>query len=116
MALERITPDISRFTAQEKNRFVSNDDQLFALQLSQQLADPQHKEVYLHLAKYTQRALLEEASRFVTDANADNKAKLFMWKVKQLRQEWQAAGKNPQRAVIKITRHPTRSPQPSLFS
>jgi len=38
----------------------------------------------MKLAKTLPRAILEEALRFVVDANARNKAALFMWKLKEL--------------------------------
>jgi hypothetical protein len=38
----------------------------------------------MKLAKTIPRAILEEALRFVIDANARNKAALFMWKLKEL--------------------------------
>ena len=52
------------------------------------LNDLQHKSLYIKMAKNTDRPILERALSFVTDAsNAKSKARLFMWKVKQLKEE-----------------------------
>ncbi len=46
--------------------------------------------MYIKWAKTKPRAILETALRFVSDyPNAQNKFKLFMWKVKQLENERQ---------------------------
>jgi len=50
------------------------------------LDDKKHLSLYIKLAKTQNRALLEKALSFVTDAqNARNKAKLFMWKLQELK-------------------------------
>jgi len=41
----------------------------------------------MRLAKRENRGILEQALSFVSDANAKNKARLFMWKVKQIKEE-----------------------------
>ena len=108
MALEKLGESLSadRFTHVEVNKFVSTPEQLQALRLCQELGDPDHKNIYLHLCKYTAPGLIEEALSFVRDAQARDKGKLFCWKVKQLRLAWQAAGKNPHRAVTPRPRRP----------
>jgi len=48
----------------------------------------QHKSLYMKLAKETPRGLLDSARSFVKDAqNARSKGRLFMWKLKQLKDE-----------------------------
>jgi len=50
------------------------------------LDDLGNKSLYIKLAKDTPRGLLESARNFVSDAyNVKSKAKLFMWKLAQLR-------------------------------
>jgi len=67
-----------------KDKYVSREFQTFGIHLSEKLGDTRRKGVYMKLAKTIPRAILEEALRFVIDANARNRAALFMWKLKQL--------------------------------
>lgn len=73
-----------------QDRFISREFQAYGIYLTNQLDDPAHKSLYIKLAKETPRHLLEEALSFVKSANPRSKAKLFMWKLKQLKKE-----KNP---------------------
>ena len=118
MALEKLANSLNPQRLQETkvNRYVSTPEQLLALRIAQELGDADHKDIYLHLCKYTQTALIEQALRFVADANARSKGKLFSWKVKQLRQEWLSKGKNPNREVIPKRVKPKKGSQPDLFS
>lgn len=106
MALERLSAslDVKRYQRPvEVNKYVSTPEQLLALRLAASLDDREHKRLYLHWAKHLQAGLLEEALSFALDAHAQNKGALFAWKLKQLRQQWLAEGKNPQRKVVKRT-------------
>jgi len=67
-----------------KDRYISREFQSFGVYLSQKLGDEKRKSLYIRFAKTIYRPILEEALRFVIDANARNKAALFMWKLKQL--------------------------------
>lgn len=67
-----------------KDRYISREYQAFGVHLSEKLGDPRHKSMYIKFAKMHPRPVLEEALRFVIDANAKNKAALFMWKLKEL--------------------------------
>ncbi len=112
MALERLgasalAGEISaRFAQVEVNKRVSTKEQLRALQIARELGDEKNKTIYLSLCKRFNEGLIEEALRFVIDSKAQSRAKLFMWKVKQLRQEWLEAGKKPMREVV--TKKPRR--------
>jgi hypothetical protein len=66
--------------------FISQEFQDFGYRLALELDDLPHKSLYIKLAKTETRGLLEQALAFVSDAQAKSKAKLFMWKLKQLRQ------------------------------
>jgi len=69
-----------------KNKYISQEFQDFGYQLAVKLADLKHKSLYIKMAKTVDRAILERALSFVTDADsAKSKARLFMWKVKQLK-------------------------------
>ncbi|MCA9368768.1 hypothetical protein KC721_00585 [Candidatus Woesebacteria bacterium] len=69
-----------------ENKYISQEFQDFGYQLAVKLNDLKHKSLYIKMAKEVDRSVLEQALRFVTDADsAKSKARLFMWKVKQLR-------------------------------
>lgn len=71
----------------DKKKYISQEWQDYAYRLAIALDDLKHKSLYMRLAKKTPRAQLEEAKNFISDAyNVKNKAKLFMWKLKELRE------------------------------
>lgn len=70
-----------------KQRRISREFQDYAYRLAVDLDDTAHTPIYMRMVKNTSRELLERARSFVTDSNARSKAKLFMWKVKQLKDE-----------------------------
>lgn len=67
-----------------EDKYVSREFQTYGVYLAQKLQDERHKSMYIKFAKNYPRAVLDEALRFVIDANARNRAALFMWKLKQL--------------------------------
>jgi hypothetical protein len=67
------------------DKYISREFQTYAIYLAESLQDEKHKSLYMKLAKTVPRAILERALSFVIDSNADSKAKLFMWKLKELR-------------------------------
>jgi hypothetical protein len=69
----------------ERNKYVSREYQDYGYRLAMELSDEKHKALYIKLAKEADRAILEQARRFVIDSNADNKGALFMWKMKELK-------------------------------
>lgn len=81
--MQQISDILKKFNPLE-DKYVSREFQTFAIHLSKKLQDERHKSLYMRLAKTIPRAVLEEALRFVIDANARNKAALFMWKLKEL--------------------------------
>ncbi len=68
-----------------KDKYVSREFQKYGYDLAIELGDISHKALYIKLAKETPRAILEKARYFVKDAKARNPAKLFMWKLKELK-------------------------------
>lgn len=74
----------------DKQRRISREWQDYAYRLALELDDTAHTPIYMRLAKSNDRALLEETRIFVKGSyNARNKGKLFMWKLKQLKKEWE---------------------------
>lgn len=66
--------------------YISREFQDYGYRLAAELGDLKHKSLYIKLAKETDRSILEQARRFVIDADhAKSKGRLFMWKVKQLK-------------------------------
>lgn len=69
-----------------KPRHISREWQDYAYRLALELEDKAHTSLYMRLVKNTPRPILEEARVFIKGVmNAKNKAKLFMWKVKELK-------------------------------
>lgn len=72
-----------------EDRFISREFQKYGYDLARELGDLEHKALYIKLAKEVPRHLLEEARNFVKDAaNVKSKPKLFMWKLKKVKDEW----------------------------
>lgn len=70
----------------DKNKYISKEWQDYAYRLAMFLDDLKNKSLYMRLAKNTPRAQLEEAKNFVSDAyQVKNKARLFMWKLKEIK-------------------------------
>jgi len=70
------------------DRFISREFQKYAYDLAEELGDLKHKSLYMRLAKNTPRTLLERARYFVKDAaKVENRGRLFMWKLTQLKRE-----------------------------
>lgn len=68
-----------------KQRRISREWQDYAYRMALELDDKEHTSLYMRMCKNTQRSVLEEALTFVRDSKAKSKAKLFMWKVKELK-------------------------------
>lgn len=69
-----------------KKKYITREFQDYGLRLARELDDERHKSLYIKLAKEVPRKILEEARIFVRDAKkVKNKARLFMWKLKDLR-------------------------------
>ena len=72
----------------EEDKYISREFQQYGYSLAEELGDLAHKSLYIKMAKETPRGVLERAMTFVKDAGtARSKARLFMWKVKQLKDE-----------------------------
>lgn len=74
------------YELEDKGGYITQEFQDYGYRLAVALDDLQHKSLYIKLAKNEPRARLEAALQFVSDAEtAKSKARLFMWKLKQLR-------------------------------
>jgi hypothetical protein len=82
--MQTIGSILSKFNPVE-DKYISREFQSYGIYLSETLDDYKHKALYIRLAKTVPRAVLEKALTFVKDAQAHSKARLFMWKMKELR-------------------------------
>jgi hypothetical protein len=79
---------LGKYKLDDTDKYLSREFQKYAYDLAQELGDMAHKSLYMKLAKETPRILLEKARSFVKDAeNARSKGRLFMWKLKELKNE-----------------------------
>lgn len=70
----------------EVNKYISQEFQDYGYRLAVDLDDLKHKALYIKLAKTVDRSILERARQFAIDAfTANSRAKLFMWKMKELK-------------------------------
>jgi len=76
------------YKIEDKYKYVTREYQDFGLRIAGELNDFEHRSLYIKIAKTEDRNLVEEAFGFAKHYNnASNKARVFMWKLKELRQE-----------------------------
>lgn len=71
-----------------EDKYISREFQKYGYDLAEELGDLKHKALYIKFAKEIPRAVLEQARNYVKDARARSKARLFMWKLSELRKEY----------------------------
>lgn len=78
---------LDRYEVDEtKQRRISREFQDYAYRLAVALEDTAHVPIYMRIVKNNSRELVEAAKSFVMDSNAKSKARLFMWKLKQIKE------------------------------
>jgi len=75
---------LSKHQFADKDRNFKYEFQYYGYYLASKLGDLKHQSLYMKMAKGYNRSVLEQALSFVIDYKARHKAKLFMWKVKEL--------------------------------
>lgn len=84
---------LSKYKPKEDGKYISQEFQDYAYRLAIDLDDLAHKSLYMRLAKSTPRGLLDAARTFALDApNARSKGRIFMWKLRELKQNGKAKG------------------------
>lgn len=79
---------LDTFKVEEKPAYITQEFQDFGYRLAVELDDLAHKSLYIKMAKREPRVLLERVLSYVSDAReVKSKAKLFMWRLKQLKDE-----------------------------
>ncbi len=86
--MQKVGDIIAKYKLEDGDKYVSREFQKYAYDLAVELGDLAHKSLYMKLAKETPRIFLEKARSFVKDAaSAKSKPRLYMWKLKQLKDE-----------------------------
>ena len=81
--ISRVIAEV-KFKDRPKN--ISHEFQMYGVFLAESLADTKHYSLYIKLAKQLPRSILEEALNFTKGYfGARSKAKIFMWRLAQLR-------------------------------
>ncbi len=81
-----ISSVLAKYGLEDKGGYITQEFQDYGYRLAVALDDMQHKSLYIKMAKTHDRNLLQDALSFVTDAHhAKSKARLFMWKVRELK-------------------------------
>lgn len=84
--MQKVGDIVNKFKTDNTDKYLSCEFQKYAYELARELDDLAHKSLYMRLVKNTPRGLIESARSFVKDAeNARSKARLFMWRLKQLK-------------------------------
>ncbi len=69
-----------------RDKYFSREFQAYGYYLAKELGDFSHKALYIKYAKEIPRPLLDQALSFVKDAGkVKSRARLFMWKLKELK-------------------------------
>lgn len=85
--MKSIASAIAEVKFKDRPKNISREFQVYGVYLAESLQDTKHYSLYIKLAKEVNRNILEEALNFTKGYYAaKNKAKVFMWKLKELRQ------------------------------
>lgn len=77
---------LDKYTPKDDGKYISQEFQDYGYRLAVDLNDLEHKALYIKLAKTVERGILEKARAFAVDAeHARSRARLFMWKMRELR-------------------------------
>lgn len=89
--------DLHRLKIEKRGKYIKKEFQAYGLQLAEELSDWKNRSLYIRLAKTHPRPLLEKARLFIKDqtrGSVKSKARLFMWKLKQLKDEKTKPGRS----------------------
>lgn len=78
---------LAEYKPKDDGKYISREFQDYGYRLAVDLDDLAHKSLYIRLAKTVDRKVLEAARTFAVDAShAKSRARLFMWKMRELKQ------------------------------
>lgn len=85
--MKKVGQIIDETKNKERPKNLSKEFQYYGVLVAEALDDTKHYSLYIKLAKELDRNMLEEALNYAKDySKAKSKAKIFMWKLKQLRE------------------------------
>ena len=85
--MKSIAKAIAEVKFKDRPKNISHEFQMYGVFLAESLNDTKHYSLYIKLAKEMDRKILEEALNFTKGYyGAKSKAKIFMWKLQQLKQ------------------------------
>lgn len=88
--MKKLNQIITETKFKDRPKNISKEFQMYGVYLAETLQDTKHYSLYIKLAKDIDRRVLEEALNFTKDYyEAKNKARIFMWKLKELRESTQ---------------------------
>ena len=86
--MKSIAKALEKFNDVKRSTNNSTEFQMYGVYLAETLEDTKHYALYIKLAKTVPRKILDQALGYIKDyPNPKPKGKLFMWKVKQLKNE-----------------------------
>lgn len=84
--MKKIATVLDEVFHKDRPKNLSKEFQLYGVFLAETLDDTKHYSLYIKLAKEIPRTVLEQALNYTKDyPNPKSKARLFMWKLTQLR-------------------------------
>lgn len=85
--MKSIKTAIAEVKFKDRPKNIAHEFQHYGVYLAECLDDTKHYSLYIKLAKSIDRAVLDEALTFTKGyLSAKNKARVFMWRLKQLRE------------------------------
>jgi hypothetical protein len=86
--MKSIKQAISEVKFKDRPKNIAHEFQYYGCFLAESLDDTKHYSLYIKLAKNIPRNTLEDALNYTKGYyNAKNKARVFMWRLKQLKDE-----------------------------
>lgn len=86
--MKKLSKILDEVKHKDRPKNLSTEFQVYGVYLAESLGDTKNYSLYIKLAKILPRELLEEALSFCKEYyNAKSKGRVFMWKLKQLRDQ-----------------------------
>lgn len=84
--MKSIRQSIAETKFKDRPKNIAHEFQMYGVYLAESLGDTKHYSLYIKLAKEVDRKLLDEALTFTKGYHsAKNKARVFMWRLAELR-------------------------------
>lgn len=85
--MQKISDIIAEKQNPNRPKNLSTEFQVYGVYLAETLSDTKHYSLYIKLAKEYDRAMLDEALTYTKAyTSAKSKARIFMWRLKQLKE------------------------------